>query len=346
MFLSACSSAPRTDSDDPIIDCAEEYAEAVVDADIDDIVDILYKGDSYEDDIEALVEGGEANLYYSDVCDAIQSTMTYEIDEKSVESSKDKASVTITFSLVDYEAATKSCLMPGCERETFIKLLSTDYYEETCSRDFISFEQEINLVKKDGKWLVDDDHCSQLLEVYGFYEDMLTNWYSYEHIYDDAGVMEMTDGFYEYYGISERDYLDCALTRFYERTGIRAAVCTVYEEDYSEWPSLLDYSLDKYAELFGEDETRCLVVFSIPRSQRDAYVSGTLDNADWAFEIVQGDKTDKILTEEVCRCLVSYSYDMLMNSGPGFSFAVAFNLAYDILDPYSEDCPHYKRLDY
>ena len=344
IVLSACGCSLFAQSDnDAILSVAKEYSDAVIKANIDVIADDLYDGKLYKDNITALVKGNSDNELYEQICNAILNTMTYEIDEKSVVSSDSAGLVKVTFTLVNYNGALQSCISPGCTRNTYIDYLTAD------GPGTVSFDQEFKLVKNKGKWLINDDQCRQLFEVYGFYSDTLNNWYAYEHVYDGADiVVEMDYGLYANNGITEYDYLDTALTRFYERTGIRTTVCTLYKEDYvDKWPTLLDYAYDKYAELFGDDESRFLVVYSIPASQREAFITGSLDVPDFEFETISGDELTRIMDQQLCDKFVSNAHTMLMSGcGPGYAFGGAFNTLYNYLDPYSKNCPEYERLDY
>lgn len=86
--------------------------------------------------------------------------------------------------------------------------------------------------------------------------------------------------------------LEANLKTFYKKTGITPAVMTVYNEDWKQnYVSLGDYAYDLYVNAF-DDETHWLIVYSQPKKP-GAFV-------DWYWEGMQGDDTDKILTEKIC----------------------------------------------
>lgn len=100
------------------------------------------------------------------------------------------------------------------------------------------------------------------------------------HIFDEAGV------------IDNEASLEDALQEFEDLTGISPYVVTVYN---SEWigyfNELSDYAYYMYINAFS-DEQHFLVLYSEPENAEE------LDFVDWSWEAIQGDETDRILTED------------------------------------------------
>ena len=85
---------------------AEDYCDAVKELDVDKLVDL--SADDLEDKKDEMEEAldFDGGLYSEDmgaVLDAIADTITYEIDEDSVEADEDEGSVDVKFTLFDYK---------------------------------------------------------------------------------------------------------------------------------------------------------------------------------------------------------------------------------------------------
>ncbi len=80
------------------------------------------------------------------------------------------------------------------------------------------------------------------------------------------------------------------LQKFEDETGISPYVLTVYDEDWKNYDELWEYAYDEYYDLF-DDEQHFLIVYSEPEN------AAKLDFVDWSWEGIQGDDTDRILTE-------------------------------------------------
>ena len=188
--LSGCAMFDK--DDDAVLAVAEDYAEAVVKIKPADIVSLLVDpDDDLQESIEAFVETEGYGDDYAAICDAIAGTLAYEIDEESVESSKKKgeASVDITFSIADYEAAYEEVSENGGDLDAFIDAIG--------DADKTEFNQTIEFSYEDDEWLVDDSGAENVQELYQFYLDAFdftftaplieyvdsTEWY-----YSDNGV--------------------------------------------------------------------------------------------------------------------------------------------------------------
>ena len=188
--LSGCAMFDK--DDDAVLAVAEDYAEAVVKIKPADIVSLLVDpDDDLQESIELFVETEGYSDDYAAICDAIAGTLAYEIDEESVESSKKngEASVDITFSIADYQAAYDEVSENGGDLDAFIAAIG--------DADKTEFNQTIEFSLEDDEWLVDDSGAEKVQELYQFYLDAFdftftaplieyvdsTEWY-----YSDNGV--------------------------------------------------------------------------------------------------------------------------------------------------------------
>ena len=107
-MLASLGGCAMFDKDDEgVLKAAEDYATAIQKVKLGDITDLMTNGDDLADTLDYLVNDTEnMPAEYSDICAAIASTISYEIDEESVQSSKKNAegSVDVTWTLVDYDA--------------------------------------------------------------------------------------------------------------------------------------------------------------------------------------------------------------------------------------------------
>ena len=96
------------DSDDEaVLEAADAYASAVVKGKVKKILDLMINGEEVEDDLEYYLSGTNAdNDKYYEMVDIIADSLSYEIDEDSVFSSRknEEASVNITYTMIDYQS--------------------------------------------------------------------------------------------------------------------------------------------------------------------------------------------------------------------------------------------------
>lgn len=125
--------------------------------------------------------------------------------------------------------------------------------------------------------------------------------------------------------IADEDGLEDVLCEFEDVTGICPVVYTVFDEDWEEgYADLESYTYDVYVDNY-DDEQHFVIVYSIPQEQCDAFVSGELDVPDFAWEAVQGNDTDPILTKAAFRHFSNEFHNALENGdNPGDAFAEAF----------------------
>lgn len=172
MILSIGGCAMFDKDDEGVLAAAEDYATAVTKVKAGDIADLISDGDDLKEDIEIYTSGSEVETPdgYSDMVSAIANTISYEIDEETVESSKKNAegSVDITWTLVDYDAVFEAVSEDGGDLDAFIDALSAD------DAATMEISQTLNFVYEDEAWKVDDSKLKNLYEVYGFYSAALT----------------------------------------------------------------------------------------------------------------------------------------------------------------------------
>ncbi len=91
--------------------------------------------------------------------------------------------------------------------------------------------------------------------------------------------------------IDNEDSLNEVMQEFEDITGIYPCVMTVYDSDWNQdYDELWQYAYDLYINTFS-DELHFLIVYSKPENAAE------LDFVNWAWEGIQGDETDPILTE-------------------------------------------------
>ncbi len=91
--------------------------------------------------------------------------------------------------------------------------------------------------------------------------------------------------------IDNEDSLNEVMQEFEDLTGIYPCVMTVYDSDWNQdYDELWQYAYDVYINTFS-DELHFLIVYSEPENAVD------LDFVEWAWEAIQGDDTDPILTK-------------------------------------------------
>ena len=195
--------------DEGVLKAADDYATAVQKVKLSDITDLMTNGEDLEEALDYLVNDTEGMPDgYADICSAIAGTITYEIDEESVASSKKNAegSVDVTWTLVDYDAIFEQVSEDGGDVDAFIDALTADDAETQ------TISSTINFVLEDEAWLVDDEDGEILDDVYSFYADAAGYSFVPPLIdYVDSVVWYYSDnGVYENYSQIELDIITTA----------------------------------------------------------------------------------------------------------------------------------------
>ena len=161
MTLSCASCALFGPNKKEIIEAADTFAGTLLKQDAGKIIKLTTEDEDSEA-AEALEMIFDDSLYSDDqkkFIDAVSDTITYEVDEESVEVDKEEASADVTFTMVDYEKA-----LDG-EFEDIDAVLDAI---KDCE-DTKDVEVTIEFEKDDDEWLVsniDDDKFGDIFEFY------------------------------------------------------------------------------------------------------------------------------------------------------------------------------------
>ena len=168
MALSCASCALFGPNKKEIVEAADTFAGTLLKQDAGKIIKLTTE-DEDSDVAEALEMIFDEETLSDDqkkFVDAVSDTITYEVDEESVEINKDEASADVTFTMVDYEKA-----LDGDFEDIDAVLDALEDCEDT--KDV---EVTIEFEKDDDEWLVsniDDDSYGDIFEFY-IYELNLT----------------------------------------------------------------------------------------------------------------------------------------------------------------------------
>ena len=164
MLLSMSGCALFDKDDKAVLAAAEEYASAVATADVDTIVSLSSDGE--ETELTSYIEDCMDDKQMGDVFDAVLGSITYEIDSKSVVSSKKdgSASVDVTYTIPDCEAIYKDVASSGGSLSDFAKAVEDDDGDNT-----VEISQTIKFVLDGKDWLVKDKNDKNLSEIYEFF---------------------------------------------------------------------------------------------------------------------------------------------------------------------------------
>ena len=157
----AALAGAMTLSCEEIVEAADTFAGTLLKQDAGKIIKLTTE-DEDSDAAEALEMIFDDSLYSDDqkkFIDAVSDTITYEVDEESVEVDKEEASADVTFTMVDYEKA-----LDGDFEDIDAVLDALEDCEDT--KDV---EVTIEFEKDDDEWLVsniDDDKFGDIFEFY------------------------------------------------------------------------------------------------------------------------------------------------------------------------------------
>ena len=178
-----------------LIAATQEYAEAVISRNTEDIASMTLDSKDLEEDITAYIESCSGNPDLQAVYDLISDSMTYTIDKKSIKIDEKTASVTVTFTLVDYMSIYEDMDDDDTPDSYYFALEDNmdDTMDITCTIKF----------KRSGdSWMVKDEDNGNLMEIYSFYEDISKiNWYSFGAVTSE----EFSDALVSALGIDRDD---------------------------------------------------------------------------------------------------------------------------------------------
>lgn len=249
LSISGCDSDNKN-----VLDAAEDYAEALISLDADDIAELMEDEDEAAEELARIEEICSNRPAMEDAFEAVAESMTYEIDEKSVASSKKnkEASVDIVFTLVDYEAVHEDIEDDDGDLEDYIDALED-------ADDTIEVKVTVKFVLVKDKWLVKDRNFKSLNKVYGFIDDISGYKWSLVEIPSEEAFTEAVcavfgadeDEIDDYDGIdwTELTYYEDTLAITYQRYFDSEEAREMFDETY--------YNLDYY---FGIDMDECIYV--------------------------------------------------------------------------------------
>lgn len=163
MPMTGCSLGKKNKA----VNAAKAYAEAVLSGEVEDIADLMEDGDEFEETMEAFFNNSSAedDDELTAIYDFILENMSYKIDKKSVVIKDYRASVDITYTIIDYEEVFDD-LDEDADLEDFLSAL------EDSKKQTTTIEQTIKLeLDKDEYKVIDKDYAN-IYEVYSFYSDI------------------------------------------------------------------------------------------------------------------------------------------------------------------------------
>lgn len=228
MTMTGCSGNKKK-----ILAAANEYAKAVLSADIGDIAEFMVDDDEFEEAMESFMDKYSSKEDLEDIYDFILEHTTYEINKKSVQATDLKGSVEITYTMIDYMDVYND-LDDDADLDDFLDAL------EEAEDITMEIDQEVEFKLSKDEWKIVDDDNEGLLEVYAFYDEIyILCWGSVGEISVEAFInaCENVLGDDDPYS-SDGEYLDEYFTL---RNDVYAALCVhastsqsqyVYEEYY------------------------------------------------------------------------------------------------------------------
>ena len=149
-----------------------------------------------------------------------------------------------------------------------------------------------------------------------FPKKLTVNYPDKPAIYDNIDVIE------------EEAALQASIDEYYELTGICTDIYTVYPDTWSGWGNLEQYAFDWYVGNFT-DERHLVIVISYNASDAERLSQGERFAAEsFAWEAIQGDDTDPIITETMFKKFREYVMDYhYSGESTGETFNAAFQYA-------------------
>ena len=213
MLISLCGCS---NDNKAVLACAEEYAKAISEFDTDELSGCF--ADDAERELELFEDIYNNKAKLKDAYDVIIDSITYEIDQKSVQSSKkDKtASVDVTFTIVDYKAIYDEVYDDGGTLDDYISALEDDNGDNV-----MEIDQTISFVYKRDHWLVKDKKFKNLHEIYKFIETI------------------PDFGWGNFNAVSETEFKTAVIAAF------SAGKDEIYEDDFSTYREIAYYGYEE-----------------------------------------------------------------------------------------------------
>ena len=311
-----------------IVEAADTFASALLKQDAGKVVKLTNeKKDS--DAAEALDVLWDESMYSDEQNEfnkAVADTITYEVDEESVEVDKEEASVDVVFTMVDYEKALKD---DYSDMDEVLDLIGDcdDTKEVT-----ITFEFE----KDDDEWLLSNlkdkgfgklfDYCSYELDIMGELFDMFSysdtvagdwyvdSWFYFEDDITDYSGLIFYDVYYNGSVILSAQTAYVYESYFY---------CTYEDPDYNDLPAG-DYYFSVYCnDTYATSDTVTIEESTVPTSTG----SGS-SGIDYNFDVDGlGELADYVVAVDWWADDGNYSYE----NTPAIEYDVYFSsdITYD-----------------
>lgn len=163
LSCASCSMLPfGTAKKEDIVEAADAFASALVKCDAGKIAKLT--NEDKDSDAVAKLEEYLGGTYYSEdqyaVAEEIAKTITYEIDEESIEISKDEAEATVIFTMADYDS-----VLDGVEFDYVTDALTAI---ANC-KDTTEVEMTFEFALEDDEWLVSNLSDKSFDKFYSFY---------------------------------------------------------------------------------------------------------------------------------------------------------------------------------
>lgn len=159
MSMTGCSSLGAKGK---IIKTTESYTQAVMEANTDDIAEFVLEGDDFSEELEEYLDIYTDRDHLQDIYDLILSSISCEIDTRSVSVNDNKATIDVTYTLIDFMDIYED-LRDSDDTDDFLEAL-----EDNPDNTF-DIRQKLMLRSDKGEWKIEDEDNEFILEVYDFY---------------------------------------------------------------------------------------------------------------------------------------------------------------------------------
>ena len=322
-----------------IVEAADEFAGVLLKQDAGKIAKLTNekKNSKTVEEFEYLFDDTWFNDDQKKFIDAVSDTITYEIDEDSVEADKEEASVDVTFTMVDYEKALKGEDFSDID-EVLDALEDCDETNEVK----VTFEFE----KDDDEWLISNLKDKDYKKVFDFYsyelnlKPNLVSVLDYSECYGGSYYIDTYVYFTE--DVSEYDG-EITFDVYYEGQQIAAdeeayvyyyyAWCEYYDPDYDylasgEYTVVVKYGDMEITSATTDVDNSYYETTAATFSGNTADLINEIDYTEWYYD----SDTDGVYNAGT----YSIEFDVYFNvdiSGVDFTFDVT-NEDGDIIDSY------------
>ena len=242
MLLSCASCSLFGANKKEIIEAADTFAGALVKQDAGKIVKLTNekKDSDTAAELELLFDKSMYSDDQNDFIKAVSDTITYEVDEGTVEADKEEASVDVVFTMVDYEKALDD------DYEDIDEVLDALKDCEDTKDVTVTFEFE----KEDDEWLISNLKDKDYGKLFDFYTYELDITPDLSMLVDDTSCWSGYTAVYStiYFSVDVSDYADDLNFDLYCDGSLVASnqpaevystyiYCDYYDPDYNDLPA-------------------------------------------------------------------------------------------------------------